>query len=89
MPTNLRGESCYEGYSVQARSLMYLAICTRPDLAIGVSTFIRLCQDPGMVHWEATKRLLRYVKGSAGDILLFCKGEDVIQRPRGGDLGLL
>ena len=58
-------------------SLMYLAVCTRPDLAMGVSTLSRFCQDPGMLHWEAAKRLLRYVKGSAGDGLLYGKGEEV------------
>ena len=64
-------------YTPLAGSLMYLAIYTRSDLAMGVSTLSRFCQDPGMVHWEAAKRLLRYVKGSGGDGLLYCKGGDV------------
>ena len=58
-------------------SLMYLAVCTRPDIAMGVSTLSRFCQDPGLEHWEAAKRLLRYVKGSAGEGLLYAYGEDV------------
>ena len=58
-------------------SLMYLAVCTRPDLAMGVSTLSSFCQNPGMEHWEAAKRLLRYVKGTAGDGLMFRRGEDV------------
>ena len=56
---------------------MYLAVCTRPEIAMGVSTLSRFCQDPGMAHWEAAKRLLRYVKGSVGDGLLYVCGEDV------------
>ena len=31
-------------------SLMYLAVCTRSDIAMGVSTLSRFCQDPGMAH---------------------------------------
>ena len=42
-----------------------------------VSTLSRFCQDPGLEHWEAAKRLLRYVKGSAGEGLLYTYGEDV------------
>ena len=30
-----------------------------------------------MVYWEAAEPLLRYVKCSARDGLLYCKGEDV------------
>ena len=30
-----------------------------------------------MVHWEAPNSLLRYVIGSAGDGLHYCKVEDV------------
>lgn len=56
-----------------------LAITTHPlALTIRGSSF---CQDPGMVHWEVEKRLLRYVEGTAGDGVLYNKGEDV--EPRG------
>ena len=58
-------------------SLMYLAVCTQPDLAMNMFTLSRFCQDPGTVHWKAAKRLFWYVKGSTGDGLLYGKGEDV------------
>ena len=78
-PTSSEERDAMEGipYRSLVGSLMYLAVCTRPDLAMGVSTLSRFCQDPGMVHWEAAKRLLRYVKGSSGDGLLYICGEDV------------
>jgi hypothetical protein len=43
-------------------SLMYLMVCTRPDLASAVGILARYMQDPGKVHWEAAKRVLRYVQ---------------------------
>ena len=48
-------------------SLMYLAVCTQPDLSMVVSALSRYCQAPQPEHWEAAKRVLRYVKGRAGE----------------------
>ncbi|XP_027351248.1 uncharacterized protein LOC113862356 [Abrus precatorius] len=45
-------------------SLMYLTV-TRPDLMFGTSLISRLMANPKESHWAATKRLLRYVKGTA------------------------
>ena len=43
-------------------SLMYLMVCTRPDIASAVGILARYMQDPGKTHWEAAKRVLRYVQ---------------------------
>ena len=45
--------------------LMYLACCTRPDIAYAVSVLCRFLNNPGMTHWSAAKRILRYLKGTA------------------------
>ena len=58
-------------------SMMYLAVCTRPDLAMAVSTLSRYCQNPKMEHWEAAKRVLRYIKGTVGEGLAYSPGEEV------------
>ena len=58
-------------------SLMYLAVCTRPDLSMAVSPLSRYCQAPQREHWEAGKRVLRYVKGTAGEGLGYSPGEDL------------
>ena len=47
-------------------SLMYLMVCTRPDLASAIGMLARFMQDPGRVHWEAAKRVLRYVQHTKG-----------------------
>ena len=58
-------------------SLMYLATCTRPDLAASVSELSRFNQNPGIAHWEGVKHVLRYVKGTVGEGLLYKRGAQV------------
>lgn len=43
-------------------ALMYLATCTRPDIAYTVSQLARFNSNPGMQHWAAVKHLFRYLK---------------------------
>lgn len=43
-------------------SLMYLSTHTRPDIAYTVNTLAQFMQNPGRAHWEAGKRVLRYLK---------------------------
>ena len=58
-------------------SLMYLAVCTRPDLSMAVSSLSRYSQNPKMEHWEAAKRVLRYIKGTVGEGLAYSPGEEI------------
>ena len=44
-------------------SLLYLVTCTRPDIAHAVSVASRTSQ-PTEAHWNALKRVLRYLKGT-------------------------
>ena len=55
-------------------SLMYLAVCTRPDIAATVSSLSRFNGNPGMAHWEGVQRGLRYLKGTCGEGLCYKKG---------------
>jgi hypothetical protein len=45
-------------------SLLYAAMVTRPDIAYTVQALGRHSQSSGPVHWDAAKRLLRYLKGT-------------------------
>ena len=45
-------------------SLMYLMVCTRPDLAFVLSALSRHLKDPRKKHMQAAKRVLRYLKGT-------------------------
>ncbi len=46
-------------------SLQNIAITTRPDISSAVSIVSRFIQNPGMQHWKALKRILRYLKGTS------------------------
>lgn len=43
-------------------SLMYLMTATRPDLAYSVGILSRYCNEPRLAHWNAVKRVFRYIK---------------------------
>lgn len=45
-------------------SLMYLAQCTRPDLAHSVGVLSQHLKRPSMPHWEAATHVLRYLRGT-------------------------
>jgi hypothetical protein len=45
-------------------SLMWACLGTRPDIAFAVTTLSRFSKNPGPSHWEAAKRVLRYLKGT-------------------------
>ncbi|THH19980.1 hypothetical protein EUX98_g8671, partial [Antrodiella citrinella] len=58
-------------YAQLIGSLMYAAIGTRPDIMFAVSTLARFMSDPSVIHWEAGKRVLRYLKGTRDQRLTF------------------
>lgn len=45
-------------------SLMYLAQCTRPDIAHAVGTLSQHLDWPGFQHWNAACHVLRYLRGT-------------------------
>ena len=49
---------------------MYLAVTSRPDIAYAVHRLAKYMSNPGRPHWEALKRLVRYLVGTR-DLWLF------------------
>jgi hypothetical protein len=41
-------------------SLLYIAVCTRPDIAYAVCALARFCTNPGREHWTAVKSVIKY-----------------------------
>ena len=50
-------------YHEAVGSLMYASLGTHPDITYAVQTVSRFTKNPGMAHWEAVKRIFRYLKG--------------------------
>ncbi|KAL2251475.1 UNVERIFIED_CONTAM: Retrovirus-related Pol polyprotein from transposon TNT 1-94 [Sesamum indicum] len=62
-------------YASAIGSLMYATICTRPDIAHAVGVVSRFMSNPGVMHWEAVKWILRYLRGTKDRALVFGKGK--------------
>ena len=60
------GEDIESGapYRELVGSLLYLAHCTRPDIAHSVGMLSRFVQKPTANHWKAGKDVLRYLAGT-------------------------
>ena len=51
-------------YQSAVGSLMYAMLGTRPDIAYAVSVVSRYASNPNQSHWQAVKRILRYLRHS-------------------------
>ena len=67
-----------QSYQSLIGSLMYLATCTRPDIAFAVGTLARFSSKPNQVHWKAAKRVLRYLRGTTNFGIVF-RGDDLAE----------
>ena len=66
-------------YSSAVGSLMYLMVCTRPDIAHAVGVVSRFLSNPGKVHWEAVKWIFRYLRGTSKMCLCFGTSQPVLE----------
>ncbi|XP_042973023.1 secreted RxLR effector protein 161-like [Carya illinoinensis] len=57
--------------------LIYAQICTRPDISFAVGMLGRYQNNPGMSHWKATKRVLRYLQGTKDYQLTFMRTDNL------------
>jgi len=51
-------------YQAIIGSLMYAMLCTRPDIAYAVQQLSQFASKPTNAHFQAAKRVLRYLQGS-------------------------
>ena len=60
-------------YASVVGCLMYVMICTRPDLAHAVSVVSKYMANPGKQHWDAVKWIFRYLKGTTDYGIIFVR----------------
>ncbi|KAL0553746.1 hypothetical protein IC582_007650 [Cucumis melo] len=65
-------------YASIVGSLLYAQTCTRPDISFVVGMLGRYQSNPGMDHWKAAKKVLRYLQGTK-DYMLTYKRSDHLE----------
>jgi hypothetical protein len=58
-------------------SLMYAQTCTRPDINFAVGMLGRYQSNPGMDHWKAAKKVIRYLNGRKDYMLTFKRSDNL------------
>ena len=51
-------------YASIVGSLVYAQVSTRPNIAFAIGMLKRYQKDPGMEHWKAAKKVMRYLQGT-------------------------
>ncbi|KAG5871047.1 hypothetical protein JTB14_021194 [Gonioctena quinquepunctata] len=52
-------------YREAVGSLMFAAVVSRPDIAYSVGVASRFLNDPSKTHWNAVKRIIRYLNATS------------------------
>jgi hypothetical protein len=64
-------------YASVVCNLMYVQVCTRLDIAFITGILGRYLSNPGMEHWKAAKRVLRYLKRTRNFMLTYRSSEQL------------
>ena len=62
-------------YASMIGSLLYAQTCTHPDISFAVSMLGRYQSNPGMVHWKAAKKVMRYLQWTKEHMLTYKKSD--------------
>ena len=58
-------------YASAVGSLMYAQVCTRLDIAFAVGVLGRYQSNPGLDHWRAAKKVMRYLQGTNNYMFMY------------------
>ena len=57
---------------------MYLATCTRPDIAFSVNLLVRYSSAPTRRHWKGIQHILRYLSGTTDMGLFYSNHSEIL-----------
>ena len=64
-------------YASTVGSIMYVLLCTRPDVAYALDVASRFQIDPRDDHWKAIKNILMYLKRTKDIFLIYGGGSEL------------
>ena len=67
------------GYNELVGSLLYLSVCTRPDISHAVGVLAIYMAQPSMEHWTAAKGVLRYIAGTLQQGILYGSSSSTVE----------
>ena len=65
-------------YASAIGSIMYVMICTRPDVSYALSMTSRYQANPGEEHWIAVKNILKYLRRTKDMFLVYGRKDELI-----------
>ena len=65
-------------YALAICSIMYVMLCTRPDVCLAISIAGRYQSNPGVDHWTAVKNILKYLKWTKDMFLIYGGDKELI-----------
>lgn len=68
-------------------SLLFAAIVSRPDIAFAVSKAAKFVENPGKQHWNAVKRIFRYLRGTQEMVISYKRGNCLLTGYTDADWG--
>ena len=67
-------------YAYIIGSLMYLASCTRPNIAYAIGRLSRYTQSSNQDHWVVIRRILKYLRDTSDYCLCYSGFPNVLER---------
>ncbi|PKI41737.1 hypothetical protein CRG98_037870 [Punica granatum] len=67
-------------YALATGSIMYVMLCTRPDVSYAWSMTSRYRSDPSERHWIAVKKILKYLRRTKKMFLVYGGEEELVVR---------
>ena len=73
-------------YASVVGSLMYVMVCTRPDIAHAVGVVSKFLSNLDKEHWVAVKWILKYLRGTSKTCLCFGTNKPMLVRCTDADM---